>query len=150
MASCPWPPSTTRNIPLALEQRGGWRNRDSAHWFADYAHATFRALDDRVPLWATLNEPWVVTVGGHLNGGTSPRAIGTWPRPPWSATTCCGPTARPCRPTGPTVTTRSGWWSIWSLSTRRATVRRTAPLPSATQFEYRQHRLLDGCNGSCL
>jgi beta-glucosidase len=60
------------DLPLALEQRGGWRNRDSAHWFADYAHAAFRALDDRVPLWATLNEPWVVTVGGHLNGDLAP------------------------------------------------------------------------------
>ena len=60
------------DLPLALELRGGWRNRDSAHWFADYAHTVFRALDDRVPLWATLNEPWVVTVGGHLNGDLAP------------------------------------------------------------------------------
>lgn len=60
------------DLPLALEQRGGWRNRDSASWFGDYAHAVFRALDDSVPWWATLNEPWVVAVGGHLNGDLAP------------------------------------------------------------------------------
>lgn len=60
------------DLPLALEQRGGWRNRDSAGWFADYAQAVVRVLDDRVHLWATLNEPWVVAVGGHLSGDLAP------------------------------------------------------------------------------
>ena len=31
-----------------------------------------RALDDRVPMWATLNEPWVVTDGGYLHGALAP------------------------------------------------------------------------------
>jgi beta-glucosidase len=30
------------------------------------------ALDDRVPLWVTLNEPWVVTDGGYLHGVLAP------------------------------------------------------------------------------
>ena len=32
----------------------------------------FDALDDRVPMWATLNEPWVVTDGGYLHGALAP------------------------------------------------------------------------------
>jgi beta-glucosidase len=60
------------DLPLALQQRGGWLHRDSAGWFGDYAQAVFRALDDRVDLWATLNEPWVVAVGGYLNGDLAP------------------------------------------------------------------------------
>src|SRR4030095_15265692 len=37
-----------------------------------YATAMYRALDDRVPMWATLNEPWVVTDGGYLHGVLAP------------------------------------------------------------------------------
>ncbi len=37
------------DLPLALQQRGGWLHRDSAGWFGDYAQAIFRALDDRRP-----------------------------------------------------------------------------------------------------
>ena len=48
------------DLPAALDRRGGWLNPDCAHWFADYAQILFRALDDRVKLWVTLNEPWVV------------------------------------------------------------------------------------------
>jgi beta-glucosidase len=32
----------------------------------------YRALDDRKPIWATLNEPWVVTDGGYLHGPLAP------------------------------------------------------------------------------
>jgi beta-glucosidase len=55
-------------MPAVLEDEGGWTNPDSVRWFADYAAAVFRALGDRVPLWATLNEPWVVTDAGYLHG----------------------------------------------------------------------------------
>lgn len=60
------------DLPAALDDRGGWLNRDSAHWFADYAEVLFKALDDRVPRWTTLNEPWVVTDGGYLHGTMAP------------------------------------------------------------------------------
>lgn len=60
------------DLPAALDDRGGWLNRDIAGWFADYATTVFRALDDRVDLWATLNEPWVVTDGGYLQGALAP------------------------------------------------------------------------------
>ena len=60
------------DLPVALDDRGGWLNPDIAHWFADYAQTVFRHLDDRVKLWATLNEPWVVTDGGYLHGPLAP------------------------------------------------------------------------------
>ncbi|HWK73812.1 MAG TPA: GH1 family beta-glucosidase [Povalibacter sp.] len=60
------------DMPAALDDRGGWLNRDSANWFAEYADVVFRRLDDRVQLWATLNEPWVVTDGGYLHGALAP------------------------------------------------------------------------------
>jgi beta-glucosidase len=60
------------DLPAALDDRGGWLNPDIAGWFADYASIVFRRLDDRVKLWATLNEPWVVTDGGYLHGLLAP------------------------------------------------------------------------------
>lgn len=60
------------DLPAALDDRGGWLNRDSAHWFAEYAATMFKALDDRVPYWSTLNEPWVVVDGGYLRGALAP------------------------------------------------------------------------------
>jgi len=60
------------DLPAALDDRGGWLNRDIAHWFADYAAVMFKALDDRVPRWSTLNEPWVVADGGYLHGTVAP------------------------------------------------------------------------------
>ena len=59
------------DLPATLDDRGGWVDPDSAGRFADYAEICFRALPD-VPLWATLNEPWVVTDGGYLHGVHAP------------------------------------------------------------------------------
>jgi beta-glucosidase len=60
------------DLPAALDDRGGWLNPDIAEWFADYAATIYRALDDRVPMWTTLNEPWVVADGGYLHGVLAP------------------------------------------------------------------------------
>ncbi|HYL06215.1 MAG TPA: GH1 family beta-glucosidase [Thermoanaerobaculia bacterium] len=60
------------DLPAALDDRGGWLNRDSAEWFADYARLLFKAFDDRVEMWATINEPWVVVDGGYLHGVLAP------------------------------------------------------------------------------
>ena len=60
------------DMPAALDDRGGWLNRDSAEWFADYARIVFERLDGRVKKWVTLNEPWVVTDGGYLHGALAP------------------------------------------------------------------------------
>ncbi|WP_407351347.1 GH1 family beta-glucosidase [Luteimonas sp. R10] len=60
------------DLPAALDDRGGWLNRDSADWFAEYGSVLYRALDGRVRKWVTLNEPWVVTDGGYLHGALAP------------------------------------------------------------------------------
>jgi beta-glucosidase len=60
------------DLPAALDDRGGWLNPDISGWFAEYAQHVFRALGDRVDMWATLNEPWVVTDGGYLHGALAP------------------------------------------------------------------------------
>jgi beta-glucosidase len=60
------------DLPTALDDMGGWLNPDVPNWFADYARVVFRKLDDRVKMWATLNEPWVVTDGGYLYGALAP------------------------------------------------------------------------------
>ena len=60
------------DLPAALDDRGGWLNPDIVHWFADYAETAFRAFGDRVPMWTTLNEPWVVADAGYLHGVHAP------------------------------------------------------------------------------
>ena len=60
------------DLPAALDDRGGWLNRDSADWFADYGRLLFERFDGRVKKWVTLNEPWVITDGGYLHGALAP------------------------------------------------------------------------------
>ena len=60
------------DLPAALDDRGGWLNRDAADWFADYAGIVADRLGDRVRRWITLNEPWVVMDGGYVTGGLAP------------------------------------------------------------------------------
>jgi beta-glucosidase len=68
-------PNATLNhwdFPQALQDEGGWPNRDSVDWFADYAQVLFDKLGDRVALWATHNEPWVVAFSGYAFGQFAP------------------------------------------------------------------------------
>jgi beta-glucosidase len=60
------------DLPAALDDRGGWLNRDIASWFADYTSVIYERLGDRVPMWATINEPWVIMDGGYLFGKLAP------------------------------------------------------------------------------
>jgi beta-glucosidase len=60
------------DLPQALQDRGGWVNRDCAHWFADYAEAVYRGLGDAVPTWLTINEPKTVVDVGYRYGVHAP------------------------------------------------------------------------------
>jgi beta-glucosidase len=60
------------DLPQALQDAGGWANRDTAPAFADYAEVVARRLGDRVRAWITLNEPWVVAFVGNLQGRHAP------------------------------------------------------------------------------
>ncbi|MFZ5910580.1 MAG: GH1 family beta-glucosidase [Chloroflexota bacterium] len=60
------------DFPQALQELGGWPNRDSADWFAEYAQVVFAKLADRVKFWATHNEPWVAAFLGYATGIHAP------------------------------------------------------------------------------
>ena len=60
------------DLPQALQDEGGWMNRDTCHVFADYAALMVKRLGDRVKYWTTFNEPSVVMIDGHLVGAHAP------------------------------------------------------------------------------
>ena len=60
------------DLPQALQDRGGWGQRDTARRFAEYAALTAEALGDRVDVWTTLNEPWCSAFLGHASGEHAP------------------------------------------------------------------------------
>jgi beta-glucosidase len=61
------------DLPQALEDRGGWPNRDLAHYFADYAGILAKNLGDRITVWAPFNMPWSFTYLGYGVGVFPPR-----------------------------------------------------------------------------
>ncbi|WP_049573902.1 GH1 family beta-glucosidase [Nocardiopsis sp. SBT366] len=60
------------DLPQALEDEGGWRVRDTAHRFAEYARIVADHLGDRVDRWITLNEPFCSAFVGHAVGRHAP------------------------------------------------------------------------------
>lgn len=60
------------DLPQALEDAGGWPARDTAARLAEYAAIVFGAFRDRVPRWATLNEPWCSSLLGYAEGSHAP------------------------------------------------------------------------------
>jgi beta-glucosidase len=60
------------DLPQPLEDGGGWMSRQTAQRFGDYAALVAGRLADRVPLWITLNEPFVVTAFGYALGIHAP------------------------------------------------------------------------------
>ncbi|GAB2986837.1 GH1 family beta-glucosidase [Saccharothrix stipae] len=63
------------DLPQALEDRGGWRDRDTAYRFAEYAAVAHEHLADRVRLWTTLNEPWCSAFLGYAAGVHAPGVV---------------------------------------------------------------------------
>lgn len=68
----PWVTLYHWDLPLALQRRGGFLNREITDWFADYATAVARRYGDRVGHWITFNEPPVIVGFGHLLGQNAP------------------------------------------------------------------------------
>ena len=68
------------DLPQALQDQGGWLNREIVGWFADYVTLIARRFRDRVRHFATFNEPSVFTLFGygfawHPPGLTDPSAL---------------------------------------------------------------------------
>lgn len=72
----PWPCLYHWDLPQALQDKGGWTNREIAGWFADYAQLVAGRLGDRVKHWVMLNEPSVVAIFGHGVGSHAPGLTG--------------------------------------------------------------------------
>ena len=60
------------DLPQTLQDRGGWSERETAEAFVEYAAAVAGRLGDRVPFWATHNEPWCIATLGYEEGHHAP------------------------------------------------------------------------------
>ena len=68
----PWLTLDHWDLPQALEEQGGWPERDTALRFADYAADVHSVLGDRIEHWTSLNEPWCSAFLGYLSGEHAP------------------------------------------------------------------------------
>lgn len=68
----PWLTMYHWDLPQALQDRGGWNNREIVGWFEEYADVLTSRLGDRVKHWMTLNEPLCSAWIGHLYGDMAP------------------------------------------------------------------------------
>ncbi len=60
------------DLPQALEDDGGWLNRDTVDRFAEYAALVGERYADRVEHWVPVNEPNVATFNGYALGEHAP------------------------------------------------------------------------------
>lgn len=60
------------DLPQALEDKGGWANREILQWFEEYVSVCTNAFKDKVRYWMVLNEPMVFTGGGYFLGIHAP------------------------------------------------------------------------------
>lgn len=66
------------DYPYELHKKGGWLNRDSAQWFAEYAGKISELYSDRVKYFITFNEPQSFIGSGYLSGGHAPGLKSTY------------------------------------------------------------------------
>ena len=59
-------------LPQALENRGGWPNRDLSNFYADYAAILGKHFGDRITVWAPFNMPWTFAYLGYGVGAFPP------------------------------------------------------------------------------
>jgi beta-glucosidase len=60
------------DLPQALQDQGGWANRDTVQRFVAYARHVAARMGERVVAITTHNEPWVMAVLGHEAGIFAP------------------------------------------------------------------------------
>ena len=60
------------DLPRRLAEKGGWQNRDTAYYMADYTDLIMRHFGDRLATIAPVNEPWCVSFLSHYWGHHAP------------------------------------------------------------------------------
>src|SRR5436190_743434 len=68
----PWATLYHWDLPQALQDKGGWINRDTVGAFLEYTEIVTRRLGDRVKQWITHNEPWCSCMMGYWEGVHAP------------------------------------------------------------------------------
>jgi len=68
----PWCTMYHWDLPQALEDKGGWPNRDLAGYFGEYAGILAKHLGDRCTMWAPFNMPWAIAFMGYAAGALPP------------------------------------------------------------------------------
>ncbi len=68
----PWVTLYHWDLPQALQQKGGWTNREVLNWFSQYVETCALRYGDRVKNWMVLNEPMVFTGAGYFLGVHAP------------------------------------------------------------------------------
>ncbi|MET3979829.1 beta-glucosidase [Mucilaginibacter sp. UYP25] len=72
----PWVTIYHWDLPQALEDKGGWTNREMVSWFSEFATICAKAFGDRVKNWMVMNEPAVFTGAGYFLGIHAPGRTG--------------------------------------------------------------------------
>ena len=60
------------DMPQAIMEKGGFKNREMIQWFTDYARVLFESFGDRVKFWSTMNEPAVFCFSAYAHGTQIP------------------------------------------------------------------------------
>lgn len=68
----PWVTLYHWDLPQALQNQGGWVNREVLSWFENYAQVCATHFGDRVKHWMVINEPMVFTGAGYFLGVHAP------------------------------------------------------------------------------
>ncbi|MEW9502786.1 GH1 family beta-glucosidase [Jeotgalibacillus marinus] len=60
------------DLPQALQDRGGWENRETIDAFDEYAKTIFRSFKGKIKKWITINEPWCASFLSNYLGIHAP------------------------------------------------------------------------------
>lgn len=63
------------DMPLAMQDIGGWENRKVVEAFKEYSNICFELFGDKVSKWFTQNEPIVPVEAGYLNDMHYPNVV---------------------------------------------------------------------------
>jgi beta-glucosidase len=72
----PWLTLYHWDLPQALEDKGGWTNREIVNWFSEFVNICAQNFGNRVKNWMVMNEPAVFTGAGYFLGIHAPGRSG--------------------------------------------------------------------------